>query len=353
VLLKPNAQWWNQGRTNLAAMRGFCDLVLAIPEFAGEILICENQHFMDTSLPLGRWDDVRGWTHVSEINGEIDGVNHTLDSLLESYRREGRTNVNKVHWRDGGPKPVPGWGNACDGGIVRGPAEGDGYVWAEEEYRFSPLLGLKTWRVKMSYPVFTSPHSGLAIDLRRGAFRRDGRGGGEYVSEPAVKLVNFSVLNTHPRTGITSAVKNYMGITDLSCGYAHLNPKGYSTVHDCGGRLFRYAKSGPIGHFLRTIRRADLNLVTAEWVGWGHRTDPARATRVRAVLGGLDPIALDYVGAKRFLLPLSKNRRLHDPDDRRSTVRKFLDLGRESSGEGALGEEEIEVIESDLATRPA
>jgi hypothetical protein len=202
----------------------------------------------------------------------------------------------------------------------------------------------------MSYPIFTSSYSGITVDLRHGAFRRDGAGGGSYLPSHPVTLVNFAVLNTHPRTGITSAVKNYMGITDLSCGWGRQSPKGYSTVHDCGGVLFHHAKAGPIGHFLRTIRKAELNLVTAEWVGYGHRTDPRRATQARAILGGLDPIALDYVGAKRFLLPWSKDRRLHDPDDPGSTVRKFLALAAESAGAGAIEEGRIAVVEVD-ATR--
>lgn len=351
VLLKPNAQWWNQGRTNLAAMKGFIDLVLAVPGFAGEVIVCENQHFMDESLPEEERDNIRGWTHESEINGDIDGVNHTLNSLIGLYRERGVANVTKRHWRDGGPKPDVTWGNGRDGGLVSGPAEGDGYVWTEEEYTYSPLFGLKTWKVRMSYPVFTSAFSGITVDLKRGAFRRDGRGGGDWLPDRPVKLVNFPVLNAHPRTGVTSSIKNYMGITDLSCGYARLQPEGTYTVHMCGGKYFRHAKAGPIGHFMKTIRRADLNVVTAEWVGWGDRTDPAKASRAQAVLGGLDPIALDYVGAKRFILPLSGDREHHDPDRPGSTFRKFLDLALESSGMGTLDEARIEIHEVDLARR--
>jgi hypothetical protein len=157
VVIKPNAQWWNQGRTNLAAMKGFIDLVLGIPGFEGEVIIAENHHFMDEKLPYAERDDIRGWTHLSEINGDIDGVNHSMDTLIGLYHKEGRMNVSKRHLRDGGPKPRLVWGNGSDGGIVKGPWEGDGYVWSDEDYVYSPLMGLKTWKVKMTYPVFTSP----------------------------------------------------------------------------------------------------------------------------------------------------------------------------------------------------
>src|SRR3972149_639979 len=88
VVLKPNAQWWNQGRTNLAAMKGFIDLVLGIHGFKGEVIIAENHHFMDESLPEGDKDNIRGWTHYSDINGDIDGVNHNLNTMIELFQRQ-------------------------------------------------------------------------------------------------------------------------------------------------------------------------------------------------------------------------------------------------------------------------
>ncbi len=344
VILKPNAQWWNQGRTNLAAMKGFIDLILKIPDFKGEVIIAENHHFMDESLSEGEKDNIRGWTHLSEINGDIDGVNYSLNTLIELYQKQGINNVTKYHWRDGGPKPDGVWGNARDGGIVKGPWEGDGYVWSNIDYEFSPVLGLKKWKVKMSYPVFTSKHSGITIDFKNGAYLRDGQGGGKYLPEKPIKFINFAVLNTHGEdTGITSSIKNYMGITDLSCGAWGLEPKGYYNVHACGGTIFQYAKAGPIGHFMKTIRKADLNIVTAEWVGWGSRTDISKATRTRTILASTDPVALDYYGAKYLVYPLSQNSKYHDPDNPKSSVRKFLQLALEASGEGTLDENRVKV----------
>ncbi len=342
VILKPNCQWWNQGRTNLAAMKGFIDLVLNIPGFRGEVIIAENHHFMDESMPAGEQDNIRGWTHFSEINGDIDGVNHNVNTLIELYQKQGYKNVTKFHWRDGGPKPDGMWGNAKNGGIVKGPSEGDGYVWSDVDYEFSQLFGLKKWKVRMTYPIFTSSYSRITIDLKNGAYQRNGKGGGEYLSHRSVKLINFAVLNTHGKdTGITSALKNYMGITDLSCGDTGLKPEGYYNVHNCGGRFFKYAKAGPIAYFIKNIRKADLNIVTAEWIGWGHRTDTTKATRVRTVLASKDPVALDYYGAKYLVYPLSKHKEYHDPDNTNSAIRKFLDLALETLNEGTTDESKI------------
>jgi hypothetical protein len=341
VILKPNAQWWNQGRTNLAAMKGFIDLVLGIPGFSGEIIIGENHHFMDESLPDDQKDDVRGWVHLGEINGDIDGVNHSLNTLVAMYHSRGAMNVTKSHWRDGGAK-ADVWGNGRNGGIVASPADGDGYVWTDDDYVFEGLWGFKKWKVRMTYPVFTSAYSGITIDFKNGAFQRDGKSGGGYLPDRPLKFINFSVLNDHGGdTGVTGAVKNYMGITDLSCGWWGHQPEGYVNVHACGSDYYPYAKGGPLGHFLRHVRAADLNLVTAEWVGWGSRTDAAKASRLKTVLAGTDPIALDYYGAKHLLYPLSNNRNLHDPDNPESAFARFLALAQKSYGQGALQEADI------------
>ena len=346
VILKLNTQWWNQGRTNLAAMKGFIDQVLQIPNFKGEIIIAENNHFMDDTLDEP--DNVRGWVHFSDINGEIDGVNHNVNTLLNLYLKKGINNVTKYHWRDGRFKRE--WfGNGQDGGIVQSPAEGDGYVWSDIEYHFIGLWGLKSWKVKMSYPIFTSQYSGITIDFKNGSFLRDGTGGGNYLKDRPVKFINFAVLNDHGYdTGITSAVKNYMGITDLSCGYWGFKPEGYANVHYCGEGFYPFAKAGVLGHFMKTIRKADLNIVTAEWVGWGHRTDINRAERLRTIVASTDPIALDYYSAKHLFYPLSKKREFHDPDYQHSSIRKFLNLALTALGEGTINENNMRIHQSDF-----
>ena len=353
VIIKPNAQWWNQGRTNLAAVKGFIDLILEMPGFKGEIIIGENNHFMNDALAEGEKDNVRGWIHFSEINGDIDGVSHNLNTLVELYHQQGSKNVTKSHWRDGGPK-LDMWGNGQNGGTVGSPKEGDGYVWSDSEYVFRGFLGFKEWKVKMSYPVFTSQYSGITVDMKNGAFLRDGHGGGCYLRDKPVKLINFAALNNHGQdTGITGAVKNYMGITDLSCGHWGLEPKGYANVHFCGEGYYPYAKGGPIGYFMKTVRKADLNIITAEWVGWGSRTDVKKATRARTILASTDAVALDYYAAKYLMYPLTKNKRHHHPDNPDSSVRKFLELASQAAGDGTLDESLMRIHRCDLRHIPS
>lgn len=105
--------------------------------------------------------------------------------------------------------------------------------------------------------------------------------------------------------------------------------------------------AGPLGHFLLNIRAADLNIVTAEWVGWGSRIDVSKAARMKTILAGTDPVALDYYGAKHLVYPLSKNR-MHDPDNQASTIAKFLLLAQHSWGRGAQEEANIKLHEHDF-----
>jgi hypothetical protein len=139
-----------------------------------------------------------------------------------------------------------------------------------------------------------------------------------------------------------------MGVTDLSCGWWGLKPEGYANVHACGSDYYPYAKAGPLSYFMKNIRKADLNILTAEWVGWGSRTDVTKAKRMHTILAGIDPIALDYCGAKHFIYPLSKNRAHHDPDYSQSAISKFLAQAHFVLGEGALDEQNIQLHRYDF-----
>jgi hypothetical protein len=78
-------------------------------------------------------------------------------------------------------------------------------------------------------------------------------------------------------------------------------------------------------------------------VEWGLRTDPAKASRVRTIVAGTDPVALDYWGSKHLLYPLSRNKDFHDPNYPESSVEKFLNLALDTLGEGKLDEKRMEI----------
>lgn len=347
VLLKPNAQWWNQGMSNTDALGALIEAILRVDRFSGEILVCENHHY----LP----DDSRGWT-TDRPNGK-----RNLNQLVEYFRKEGHACVDKVVWRDAGANPSPREGDAGWGRRV-GDGEGEsGYVWDKSCIYRSPEGRL----CMMTYPVFASPVSGIRVNVRTGA--AEGRSG----RRRRVCFINFSGINHHgPYAGVTGSIKNLMGVVDMTCGYPGPEPKGYWSTHFIGSesplrqfglfsrrvlerlageggdlyrrlsRLgefhFRYT-GGALGYWIAHVRRPTTNFICAEWVGWGSRTDPAKSARPRALLASVDPVALDYTAAKEILLPAtiaSTDRadliRLNDPDQ--DPFRGFLAECRNECG---------------------
>jgi uncharacterized protein (DUF362 family) len=345
VILKPNAQWWAQGMTNTNVMKEFIQQVMAIPGFEGEVIIAENHHFPE--------DNSRGWT-TKERNGEFN-----YNELINYFQNIGFKNVTKYHWHDGGSSYPKMHGGAENGGIVTVPEDGDGYVWCENLIYEQPN-GRKTM---MSYPIFTSEYSGYTIDFKNGIWRN-----GKYIKNKKFKLVNFAVLNYHDLVGVTSSIKNYLGIIDLTCGFRGKKPEGFDNFHYVGTsnlpwRIKKILKrigykegyeyiAGAIAYFMKHVYFADLNIVTAEYVGYGSRIDPNFAAHSRAILAGKDPVALDYIGAKRILLRdakvnkiSSEIQRMIDPDDSTQVFRKFLNVAH-SGGIGNLSSEKIKVIEN-------
>ncbi|MCP4650120.1 MAG: DUF362 domain-containing protein [PVC group bacterium] len=339
VVIKPNAQWWNQGMTNTNSMKMFIELVLAIPGFKGEVIIAENHHCYGPKNTC----NIRGW------NTQMRNGDYNYNELIDYFQDKGHANVTKYHWINGGPfglddtlkakvlRPIKELVKKIKGyrerKTISHPREGDGYVWTDIEFTYA---GKKT---KMSYPIFTSAYSGVRIDFKNGAWKN-----GKYTGQP-VKFINFAVLNHHSDfAGVTSSVKNYLGVVDMTCGYQGVEPQGYHNFHYIGIP----GLGGAVGTFMNTIRKADLNIVTAEWVGFGSRTDTDLAAKPKAIIASTDPVALDYYGAKNILYPLGgRVSHLNDPDDRNGPFRKYLELCH-AQGIGTLDEAKMNVKKFDF-----
>ena len=153
----------------------------------------------------------------------------------------------------------------------------------------------------------------------------------------------------------------------MTCGYRGLRPKGFHNFHNIGfsamPSIIKYPLEklgwldtgeyigGAVGTFMKTIRKADLNIITAEWVGWGSRTDLQKRTRARAVLASQDPVALDYWSAKHILLPATKEHdnskkfvEWNDPDNPEKPFHTML-ASCAAQGAGTMDQESIQVSE--------
>jgi len=357
VIVKPNAQKIRHNMTNTNTMREFIDQVLNIPGFAGEVIIAENNHCHP--------DNSAGWT-TEHKNGD-----YNLNELIAYYNDRGIKNVTKYHWRDAGTVLNSVIRDSERGKIVSGPDEGDGYVWSDEDYYYK---GRKT---KMTYPIFTSSYSGTTIDFKNGAWKS-----GKYTQQP-VKFINISALRNHSNAGVTATVKNYLGVVDLTCGYHGQEPAGYYNFHYIAVdwpsisvlreamKSFitsKFAKrqktirkvagfvgpqngaiGGAVGHFIKTIRKADFNIITAEYTGHeGRRKTPIHT---KTVLASTDPVALDYYAGKYVLYPLGgKRAEYNNPDNIRGTFRKYLELCC-AEGVGTLNEAEMVVHKFDFGNK--
>jgi len=317
IVIKPNLQWWNQGAPNLVSLKTFVDLIMELPGgFNGEVIVADNCH--RGSNP---WEsNSSAWAHNFEWNSDIPNVKN-MNELSQLLKEQYGDRYSTCHWIDV---------NSGNKRVFK-PSDGVGYVYCDGTNGV-PLVefdnnvqGENHRATIMTYPIFSSD-KGTVIDFKNGIWEK-----GSYIEQP-LRYVNFAALNHHSTyCGITSAIKNYLGVSDLSGGPdphngGHLTKKYYN-FHS-----FPFNKWDPgpkpgmlgaeIGVFLNTIRRADLNITTAEWIGLASRTEPPMA-HTRAVLASTDPVALDYHAAKYILYPNS-NISIHNPDDENSPTREYL-----------------------------
>lgn len=339
VVIKPNVQWWNQGAPNLAALRMFVDLIMKRPGgFGGEVVIAENNH------RGSRPGESAGWSHAFDRNSDTTGIKHMGD-LVRHLKDKYGDQFSVCHWVD------------VDAGARRvyGPGEGNGYVYCDGTGE-APLLeisngaeGNRLRKTIMTYPVFTTDQ-GTIVDYKNGVWKD-----GEYTDQP-VRVVNFAALNHHSiYCGATSAIKNYLGVSDLSGG-PDPNNNGLLTNDYYNFHSFPFDKwaEGPtpgmlgaeVGYFLKSIRNADLHITTAEWVGLASRTD-APVSRTRAVLASTDPVALDYHATKYILYPNSKLA-IHNPDNQEGPLHQDLKACAEQYG-GVFDESEVKVLSHDFS----
>jgi len=341
VVIKPNVQPWNQGAPNLAALKTFVDLIMERPGgFNGEVIIGENCH-----RGASPWQSA-GWSNTFEWNSDLSGVSN-MNELSKILKEKYGAHFSTCYLID------------VDEGNRRTyrPSDGSGYVYCDGSNGV-PLISCengnegKDHRVTiMTYPIFKTD-KGTIIDFKNGIWKN-----GDYTGQ-SLRFINFSALNHHSiYCGMTSAIKNYLGIVDLSGGPDPKNG-GLLTEDYYNFHSFPFNKWSPgpepgmlgkeIGFFMKTIRKADLNITTAEWIGLSSRIDPPIA-HTRAVLASTDPVALDYHAAKYILYPNSKLA-IHNPDSEKSPVRQYLMKCAESGG-GIFDEGFVKAISYDFKTK--
>jgi len=361
VAIKVSAQWWNQGMTNVAAVKQTIDQILSIPGFKGDIIVFENTHFWfpDKALADPSRGLTRAWTHASDRNVDVPGWTR-LGDLRDHFEKTAP--VSFVGLVDAGSSALaedawwdPDHRHGFYGGDSRGPISGsedrDGYFWD-----FTQSFRLKrSWvdyaQTPLTWPRFTCPRTGLVIDLRDGVFRRDR--GKLVATGRGLRFINMTTANEHGSTGFTGACKSPMGIVDMSAGAYGTHPlvADYQSVHYFGAfgrKRPSWRMAGPLAFFGERIRKADLYLTVAEWMavvpaqGYKESEDDIRhakstAVRTHTVVAGTDPVAIDAWCVKNLLMPQKgANAGMYNLDDPDAKVTKFLRYFRQVAGWGTL-----------------
>ncbi len=361
VIIKVSAQWWNQGMTNAAAVVRAIEQVLERPGgFSGEIVVFENTHFR---MPDGSGLS-RAWTHPSERNVDVPGWDK-LGDLIPYFAAQGApvsfvglvdagaSALSDDHWHD------PNHLHGRYGGDGRGPIEPgsdrDGYHWDFANAFSLERSWFDTARTPLTWPRFTSPRSGLVIDLKDGVLER--RDGALHPTGRKLTWINMTTANEHEATGFTAATKSTMGIVDMSAGELGTHPKarGYRSVHyfGRGAPSAKWRMAGPLAQLATRVRAPDLILTVAHWVAFfpegplaGDIRHEQRATvEKRTVVAGVDPVAIDAWCCRHLMHDVPSRRRdeMTNVDRADSQVSKFLRYYRQVRGSGTIDASLIEV----------
>ncbi|KPK78211.1 MAG: hypothetical protein AMJ79_00260 [Phycisphaerae bacterium SM23_30] len=337
VIVKPNTQWWNQGAANLAALAALVDFIMnRTGGFKGEVVLADNCHRGAEPWLSENAAWSRRFVRNSDV-AQVDNMNDLSRRLKEKYGPQ----FTVCHWLD-----------VCYGSRrVSNPAEGNGYVYCDGSMGTTLIScdndveGEQLRSTIMTYPIFKTDQETM-VDFKNGVWERD-----SFTGQP-LKWVNFAALNHHSTyCGATSSVKNLFGVVDLSGG-PDPRDDGILTGDYFNFHAFAFNKwqKGPapgamgkaVGVFMSSIRKPDLNITSAEWVGLSSRTEPP-VVQTRAVLVSEDPVALDYHAFKYLLYPNSKLS-IHNPDDMTSPV--YYDLVKCAEISGGILDEKIITVES-------
>jgi hypothetical protein len=318
VVISPNGQWEAQGGTNCACIMGLIDLILNLPGgFHGEIIFAECTQFIDAGY----------WT----MNPVYRNGPYNFNDMIAHYRSNGHPNVSGVRIRRSTDDPAA-WP------VIAGPEAGQG--WARPPWH-SPTSSCD---FSLAYPIIRSPFSGRYIDLKKGVYS------GGYEGQPPLKFIKMPNLNNHGNNtqdyaGITSAVKSFLGITEIPDEQRF--PDGSRTLHtfsdSCGARS-AFDMGEAVGAWMRNVRKPDCFITTAEYVGWGSRTG-TNCAQARTVGLADDPVSLDYYMAKHVMAPLDAGKLIGgylDPDfdPAHNSTRRQLE-GCMSQGFGAMSDATI------------
>lgn len=319
VIIKGNAQWPNQGYTHTGCIKAVIDQILAIPGFAGEIIICDNT---TTGGSAGAWG-----FDATVGNRVHNWPDHNWNSLAAAYKASGKPVATKKltqgTWRAITFPGMSEWN----------PANGEGWTRS-----FFSHNGRNTY---FSYPIFQSPLTpGRMIDMKNGVWE-----GGSYTGRK-VKAIYMPTLNNHgwggeDYAGVTSAIKSFFGATEIHSG-DDATWNGYYHIHSSSYTQSSALTAGElVGRYLNTMYAPALYITPAIWSG--HESRTGAATETNTVLACENPVTLDYVACRDVIAPYAA---WLNPTLNNNTRKQIL--GCASQGIGTIAPDLFEVVTFDF-----
>jgi len=268
VIIKVNCQWDERGGTNTDLLRLLIAAIVRHPDgFTGEVIVADNGQAQYGSTGRG---------------GSFDYTGNNAEDITQS--------VSKVVNAFGGHRVSAYLWDAITTTRVKEYSEGDdrdGYVVADSP---NPRTG-----ALVSYPKFRTA-AGTCISFKHGIW--DPKARTYDAARPMV--INMPVLKSHFIYGVTATVKHYQGVVSDKLT-AQLGARAHITV-----------AAGGLGTEMAETRFPVLNIIDAIWVnarpqgGPGTRYDAAE--RINVIVGGTDPVALDYWAAKHILMQVAREK---------------------------------------------
>jgi hypothetical protein len=311
VILKGNAQWPYQGYTHTGVIKAIADKILSIPNFSGEILICDNTQVYGSSgnfgfdVPIEK--RARNWP------------DHNWNSLAQEYQNQGKPVAAKV------------WLNSVNS--ISGPGDGEGWIRSYFSYQ-----GRNTY---LSYPIFESPLTpGRMIDMKKGVWEN-----GSYTGRK-VKAIFIPTLNNHGEgeedyAGITSAIKSFFGATEIHGGGSG-SYQNHFNIHASSYEIDRADYAGElVARFINTQYSPVLYVTAAIWSG--HHSRMGDATETKTIIACENPATLDYIACKEVISPYAP---FLNPDFNNNTRKQIL--GCIAGGVGTIDPVQFEVIRYDF-----
>ena len=271
VLLKCNFQRRHRLGTNTDRIKGVIWQILNHPEgFKGEILVCDNEESQTSTASF-----LAGF---NDYSNNSDDLEQSIVDVINTFKAKGYP-IDYYAWDSLNTITVTEY-NQGD--------LSDGYIFNQQTLT--------------SYPKFQTS-KGKYVSFKKGIWDNDFK---KYNKENFT-IINFPVLKAHGIAGATIALKNYIGVMNVT-------KEGRFRSFDDFHYNYCFSEYALVARELE-IAWPDLNIIDATYVAIENNYDHRKkSVYQKTILASPDPVAASWYAAKYILTPVAKQPKLTNPD---------------------------------------